>query len=237
MENQDINKIISLIVNCSNRSTVTICKKKIKETYVRLNLKKYNYLWVESNLVTSWIMSPYNFAKRKERYSTANRIIKSRLAGSITAVTLRYFSPMKPGAAVATPRHFYRARISAAFHRAMELIKYLSPLGGWTCGMAKLLASWLKSLGLFADAREPTRVELRLHRVISYNNWYYRTRQIIRNRERRNVTFSSVAFLKRFFFFFFFFQKSWRYIISIFAEPNTVSQKFLRDKNFPSICT
>lgn len=83
--------------------------------------------------------------------------MKSRFAGSITEVTLRYFSPDETRAAVIAPRHFYRARISAAFHRAMELIKYLSPLGGWTCGMAKLLASWLKSLGLFADARTDAR--------------------------------------------------------------------------------
>jgi len=55
-------------------------------------------------------------------------------------------------------RHFYRARISAAFQqRVMELIKYLSPHGGWTCEIAKLLASWLKSLGSRARRRENRR--------------------------------------------------------------------------------
>jgi len=39
----------------------------------------------------------------------------------------------------------------------MELIKYLSPHGGWTCEIAKLLASWLKSLGSRARRRENRR--------------------------------------------------------------------------------
>jgi len=88
-------------------------------------------------------------------------------------ITSRCFLPMKSahGCRV-TPRDFYRARISAAFQqRVMELIKYLSPHGGWTCEIAKLLASWLKSLREpCSPTRKPARVKLRLHRVIFYNN-------------------------------------------------------------------
>lgn len=41
--------------------------------------------------------------------------------------------------------------------RSVKLIISLRSLGGWTLGMAKLLASWLKSLGLCSSTREPAR--------------------------------------------------------------------------------
>lgn len=72
---------------------------------------------------------PLQFPRRREEDTRAQIGLQARAPPDLSQKSLSVIFP-------ARPRHFYRARISAAFHRAAELIKYLSPLSvggraGW----------------------------------------------------------------------------------------------------------